>query len=73
MLRKFSVRLPTPNSTYRVDRRMLLGSVAATLALGWAATEAVASFPGVVPGDPILAVVGLCVGLFAGVALLALT
>ena len=73
MLRKFSARLPTPTSTYRIDRRTLLGSVAAMLALGWAATEAVASFPAVVPGDPILAVVGLWVGLFAVVTVGALT
>ena len=41
MRRKSSASLTTPDSTYQVDRRTLLGSVAATLALGWTATEAV--------------------------------
>ena len=54
-----SSRLGAPASSYRVDRRRLLGLGAVMLAVGGALTEAVVSFSESLPVSPTVAAVGL--------------
>jgi hypothetical protein len=66
-------RLRVPASSNQFGRRQLLGLGAVALAVGWGLTEAIVSFRPSLPVSLAAAAVGLWVGLFALVTVVALT
>ena len=66
-------RLRVPASSNQFGRRQLLGLGAVALAVGWGLTEAIVTFRPSLPVSLAAAAVGLWVGLFALVTVVALT